>query len=404
MRSPVLSSRVAFWVSSAVVIVGIWASASPSVVYSLYISEWHLTTVITTALFATYPIALVVTLIVFGDISDYVGRRAAIVVSVGLSASGVLLFAVGPDLGWLFLARVIQGIGVGVGVSAASAAMAEFVPRGNIAFASSVHTASTAMGLTLSAIIGGALVEYAPYPTRGTFWVLVVVMIALFVLSTFLPKNRPGTLAEGRWHPKLPGFPLRLWRVVLVSSTAAVGAFAIGSLMIALGAQIAEDLIHTDNVLIAGVSIAVFAVAVAAGAFLGQRSSPTKVIVIGGIVAAIGSALLVLSSDLASMPIYLLAGLGLGAGNGLMFVGALRTLNLHAPARHRAGLLSVLYLVSYLAQGLVAFAIGLTAQSLGFDGAITLWSWLIGGWGVLAAVVAIIAGRAPADPSTVPVD
>jgi len=404
MTAPVLSSRVAFWVSSAVVVVGIWASASPSVVYSLYISEWHLTTVVTTALFSTYPIALVVTLIVFGDISDYVGRRSTIIVSVGLSAIGVLLFAVGPDLGWLFLARVVQGAGVGIGVSAASAAMAEFVPRGNTAFASSVNTASTAAGLTLSAVIGGALVEYAPAPTRGTFWVLVVVMAALFVLVLFLPRSRPGTLAEGRWRPKLPGFPLRLWRVVVVSSLAAMGSFAIGSLMIGLGAQIAEELIHTDNVLIAGLSLAVFAIAVAAGAFLGQRSTPTRVMVVGGAAAAIGCALLVLSSDLASMPVYLLAGLGLGAGNGLMFVGALRTLNLHAPAGHRAGLLSVLYLVSYLVQGLVAFAIGLGAQSLGFDGSVALWAWIIGGWSVLAAVVAVIAGRRPADPSTVPVD
>ena len=198
MTAPVLSQRVSFWVSSAVVVVGIWASASPSVVYPLYISELQLTTAVTTALFATYPIALVATLIIFGDISDYVGRRSTIVVSVGASAAGVLLFAVGPDLGWLFLARVIQGVGVGIGVSAASAAMAEFVPRGNIAFASSVNTASTAVGLSFSTVIGGALVEYAPYPTRATFWVLVLVMLALFVLVFFLPSNRPGTLAEGR--------------------------------------------------------------------------------------------------------------------------------------------------------------------------------------------------------------
>ena len=189
-----------------------------------------------------------------------------------------------------------------------------------------------------------------------------------------------------------------------VATVSSMGAFAIGSLMISLGAQIAEDLIHTDNVLIAGLSIAVFAVAVATGAFLGQRGTPTRVIVFGGVVGAVGCALLVLSSDLANMPIYLLAGLGLGVGNGLMFVGALRTLNLHAPPGHRAGLLSVLYLVSYLTQGLVAVAIGLCAGTMGFDGAITLWAWIIGGICLAATASALVGSRPAADPTVIPVD
>jgi len=37
---------------------------------------WHLTPTATTAVFALYPIVLVVFLLVFGQISDHIGRRA----------------------------------------------------------------------------------------------------------------------------------------------------------------------------------------------------------------------------------------------------------------------------------------------------------------------------------------
>ena len=44
-------------------------------------------------------------------------------------------------------------------MSPASAAMVEFNPGGNAARASSINTASTALGLALATIVGGALVH-----------------------------------------------------------------------------------------------------------------------------------------------------------------------------------------------------------------------------------------------------
>ena len=67
-----------------------------------------------TGIFAIYPIVVVAVLIGFGDISDHIGRRATMLMGLGASLAGTLLFAVAPSVIWLFLARALMGIGVGL--------------------------------------------------------------------------------------------------------------------------------------------------------------------------------------------------------------------------------------------------------------------------------------------------
>src|SRR5258706_3928510 len=49
------------------------------------------------------------------------------------------------------------------------------LPRGSLEFLS-----ATGVGFALATLIGGALIEYAPYPMHLNFWVLFIVLIALF--------------------------------------------------------------------------------------------------------------------------------------------------------------------------------------------------------------------------------
>src|SRR6202171_6244973 len=90
-RSPSMNSlctlgrRASFWVAAAVVAHTLWTSAAPSMTYRLYASEWGLTHMVTTAIFAVFPIVVVTVLICFGDVSDYIGRRATMLVGLGCS-------------------------------------------------------------------------------------------------------------------------------------------------------------------------------------------------------------------------------------------------------------------------------------------------------------------------------
>ncbi|MBO0843422.1 MAG: MFS transporter, partial [Nocardioides sp.] len=65
----------AYWTAAGVAALALWASAAPSMSYPLYAARWGLTETTTTAVFALYPLVLVITLIVLGDLSDHIGRR-----------------------------------------------------------------------------------------------------------------------------------------------------------------------------------------------------------------------------------------------------------------------------------------------------------------------------------------
>src|ERR1700674_2897257 len=96
---PTLGRRASFWLAAAVVVHTLWTSAAPSMTYPLYASEWGLTHTATTAIFAVFPIVVVLVLVFSGDISDYIGRRSIILIGLGSSLLGTALFAIAPEIG-----------------------------------------------------------------------------------------------------------------------------------------------------------------------------------------------------------------------------------------------------------------------------------------------------------------
>src|SRR5258707_10043469 len=121
----VLSRRASLWVSASVVAHTLWTSAAPAMAYRLYAQEWHLSHTVTTGIFAIYPIVVVAVLLGFGDLSDHIGR-ATMLVGLGASLAGALLFAVAPNVLWLFAARALMGVGVGLTAGPSTAAVGEF--------------------------------------------------------------------------------------------------------------------------------------------------------------------------------------------------------------------------------------------------------------------------------------
>ena len=197
------------------------------------------------------------------------------------SLLGAALFAVAPSVLWVFVGRAFIGLGVGLCAGPAAAALLEFSAAGQETRASS-NTLAQAVGIVLATIVGGALIQYAPYPTHLNFWVLLVVLAILFAFTWFLPRT-VSNKAPGRWQPKLPSIPRGIRKVFAASAIAAATGYVIGGLMMSLGAQIAHDLVGSDNVLVNGVAIALFALAAGVVTIPGRRLTSRAAITVGGI-------------------------------------------------------------------------------------------------------------------------
>ncbi len=82
-----------------------------------------------TLVFATYAVVLVPTLLVFGRLSDRLGRRRVIFAGLGAAAVAAALFAAAGGTAWLFAARAIQGLALAMAGGGANAGLVGLEPR-----------------------------------------------------------------------------------------------------------------------------------------------------------------------------------------------------------------------------------------------------------------------------------
>ena len=390
---PSLARRGTFWSAALVLALSLWSSGAPSVLYPVYAQDWGLTPVITTSVFATYPLVLLIVLLVAGGVSDVTGRRRAMLIGVGFIGVGAVLFAIAPNVGFLFAGRALQGVGTAFALGAASAALVENNVFRSPRAASSATTISTSSGLTISLVIGGALAQLLPLPRVLTFLVLIVVSIVAFVLVALTPDDRRELI---RWRPAVPRIGPRTAVPVITAMLGVSVAYSVGAIFLSLGAQMARQLTGTSNLLVIGLVLAISSLTIGVTALLIGRVPPTVALVTGGAVSLIGLGTMAAAAASGSLAIFVLWCVVGGIGYSFAFTGGVGLAARTAPPEHRAGTFSLVYLIAYLLQTLTAVGAGALATSIGFAAAVDVMAPIVGVLcvGLIVLTAAGIAGRA----------
>jgi predicted MFS family arabinose efflux permease len=298
------------------------------------------------------------------------------------------MFAVAPDVLWLFAGRALMGIGVGLSAGPSTAAVVEFVLDGAPKRAAFITTAAQAGGFAAALLLGGALVEYAPAPTRLTFWILAALLMLLFAATWFLPR-RPASDAGTGWHPRTPSVPRNLRKPFVVAAIAMMTAYTHGVLVLSLGGQVAHDLVGSPNALVNGAVLSLFPVVLGIAGILGRHLRARTSMILGAIASASGMGLLTVSVAGHNLPVFLLSTATAGAGYSLLFLSALEVINTATPTPCRGGVLSALYLLAYLSMGAVALILGAVATAHGLAVAVNFGAGIIG---ILSLTTVVLAG------------
>src|SRR5258705_5521857 len=395
----VLGRRASLLVSAGVVSHTLWTSAAPALTYGLYAQEWHLTHTVTAAIFAVYPIFVVVMLVGFGGISDQIGRRATMLAGLFASLAGILLLAVAPDVGWVLAGRALMGIGVGLAASPSTAAILEFTSPKRAKSAALVTMGAQAIGFAAALLLGGALTEYGPWPTRLCFWILALFLIILLIGTWLLPRHTTGG-AGGDSRSRMPSVPKDVRRAFAGSSTAIVAAYTFGVLVLSLGGQVEHELIGSPNAFLNSAILSLFPIVMGAIGIIARTLSPRVALIAGALISCLGMVLLILAINERDLVIYLLAIAAAGGAYSLLFVGGLQVISAAAPERNRGGILAALYLLSYLSMGALALVLGAIATARGLSLAVDLGAAAIIVMNFATLILAFTKPHSTAPPSS----
>jgi MFS family permease len=352
-----LSGRPALFLLASLIVSLLAASSAPTPLYATYQVSWHFTPTTTTVVFGVYALAVLASLLVFGRLSDHTGRRPVLLAALTVQVISLVVFTTADGVSGLLAARIIQGLSTGAALGAIGAGMLDIDrPRGTLA-----NAVSPGMGSGLGAILSGLAVRYLPAPTHLIYLALlgVIVLQAFGVaLMRETVTRSGGALASLRPEIRLP----RTVRAhMLTAAPVLIVVWALAALYGALGPALVQALTGSDDVILGGLSLTVLAAFGVASIFTLRNASARMVMLTGIAALVVGVAITLLALTTRSAAVFFVGTAVSGVGFGSGFQGAIRTVLPRVAAHERAGVLSLLFVISYLGLGVPAVAAGFLA-------------------------------------------
>ena len=384
-RRMALPQTVGFWLVAGVLVLSLFAATAPSPLYRVYQHQLRFSALTLTAIFAVYSVAVLVTLLVFGSVSDYVGRRPVIVAALAFNMGGCALFLAAHSVGLLVAARVLQGVAVGAGIGALGAAMIDLQPGGS-SLASTGTSAGNFLGQSTGALCASLLAQYGPAPTHLIWWLLLggLAAAAAGILAMAEPgTRRPGVLASLR--PRV-GVPRQARVAFVVATPCLIAAWGLCGFYLSLGPSLAVQVIGSPNLVWGGLVIFLLT-GVAAAAAVAGAGVPAGGAMLAGCLILFGGVAITFGAIATGTAAAFLAGTAVaGVGFGLAFLGAFEMVSALAPPAERAGLVAAIFIVNFLAFSIPAVIAGWAVTRYGLHRTALVYC------AVVAALVAAAAG------------
>ncbi|WP_007520344.1 MFS transporter, partial [Pseudofrankia saprophytica] len=162
----------------------------PTPLYPAYRAEFGFSQLMVTVIFATYAIGVIAALLLFGRLSDRVGRRAVLLPGLVASAASAVVFLLAGGLPELLAGRLLSGLSAGIFTGTATATIVDLAAPGRAGRAALVATVANIGGLGCGPVVAGLVARFGEHPLRLTF----VVDLALLVLAALGVLLLPETV------------------------------------------------------------------------------------------------------------------------------------------------------------------------------------------------------------------
>lgn len=359
---PHASARAGFWIVAAVFAATMAYSTVPTPLYPLYEQSDGFPVSLVTVIYSAYAVGVIVSLYLFGHISDWFGRRPMILIAVAISLVSGVMFLAWPETAGLVAARLVNGVSIGIMSATATAYLGEVravaAPTEKPAFATSVAGAANLGGLALGSLIGGAMAEVLPDPLVLPHVLFLVLLTVALVAVAAVPETVARPAKAPRYRPQKLSVPRADRSIFLVAAFGAFAGFAVFGLFSSLIPTFLGGEFEDRDHLLAGISVfAIFgASAVGQLALAGARLRTQLTVAV--LACSVGLVGVATGAILVQIALFLGGGVIAGLGVGLLFRGAIGTSLAIAEPGHSAETVALLFLIAYLGPVIPVLAVG----------------------------------------------
>lgn len=375
--------NMGFWSAVLSLIIVYAASAAPIPLYSAYREIIGLTSADLSMSAVMYFFGTGIALLMFARISNYVGRKPMIFVTMGMALLACLMFFYIESAMTLLFGRFVQGVSCGMASSCIAAYVIDTTPK-KYAWLGVVFTSAGPMaGLAIGSFGAGALRQYCTGSLFLIFEILIMILAGCLILLVLSPETVVRN--PGGWRSIVPQIrvPQNIRPLIPAASATFVGTWAIGGFYQAFSSSIALEQLGTSNTMIAAAVFSGMMAPSLLGSSLAGRMKEPFAQRIGMSVFLISFIWIIISLKMRVVVSFLIAGVFAGTAWGIAFTGSMKRLLNKTSQEDRAGVLSTIFLISYCGAAIPSLIVGRISSMF------NLYEISIG-YGIVVAIATII--------------
>ncbi|GLV60281.1 MFS transporter [Dictyobacter sp. S3.2.2.5] len=365
----------------------------PTPLYPIYQQEFSFSSLIVTVIYATYAVGVIAALLLFGQLSDEIGRRRVLLGGLLLAVASALAFLFATGLPLLFVGRLLSGLSAGIFTGTATATLVDLAPQEKQRQATLIAAGANMGGLGCGPLLAGILAQYAVQPLRLVF-IVNIVLLLLAIIGTWIMPEPIEVKEHARLRPQRLRIPQQVRATFIRVAIPGFAGFAVLGLFTAVAPVFLSQMLHITNHALTGLIVfAVFA-ASTCGQLLLEHISQRRALPLACIGLIVGL-ILVAGGLLARSLTLLVAGaIVAGLGQGLSLRAGLAAINAKSPATQRGEISSSYFVVLYIAISIPVIGVGIAAQLFGLQVAGIAFSIIMA---ILALIALIILLKQPTE-------
>jgi len=332
-------------------------SSAPTPLYPLYQHQLGLTSVSLTIIYGAYAAGVLIALFSVGNMAGKVADlRSMMMPALAAVFGGALLFSIADSFTYLFLARLLAGVGTGALTGAANISLVRYGPQDGGKVAALVATLSFTTGLALGPVFSGIAIQTGFHTTTLPFVIIMFIAAVAFIgLRVSWPQQSPvqasvsvDALTSSKNATLLAGLKATGLRFFLCAGSLFI-SWAFAASILSIGPSVSEKLLGIESHGVYGYVIAVYLVTAGISQILSRRINARSSLMAGCVTQAISISIFACAISFQSLTLAWAGLLIAGYSYGAIFVGSATLVNLISSRASHARLLSLFYVIAYIA-------------------------------------------------------